>query len=321
LRRSTIAAAAAAALLGVLVGILVARALDNDASSAAPKPPTRPAATTTRPAATTTQAAPVPRPWLDVRLLRAAVSDAADGAEVGVAVQALGDGRAVTAGVLQTGEAWSTMKVPVVLARYRLAASRNESAQEVDGLAKRALTASDNAAAEELFADIVAAEGTVAQASDYVEQVLRQAGDRATVVNDVRSRPEFSIFGQTRWSLTDGARFFRALANRCVEPFGAGEKVVGLLGRVISSQRWGAGHADFDDATTELKGGWGPGVDGRYLVRQFAIVRTASGAGFVLGTMAIAPSYDSGVAANDRLAQAAASAVRIERLTPPRGCG
>ena len=54
---------------------------------------------------------------------------------------------------------------------------------------------------------------------------------------------------------------------------GAGPQVLGLMGQVIPSQRWGLGAAG---VAAELKGGWGPGTapgaTGGYLDRQMGVV-------------------------------------------------
>ena len=77
------------------------------------------------------------------------------------------------------------MKVPVILARYRLAAESGQSDSGLAPLVERAITESDNAAALALFQGIEAAKGGVVPASRYVQTLLRQSGDKTTVVNTV----------------------------------------------------------------------------------------------------------------------------------------
>jgi hypothetical protein len=69
------------------------------------------------------------------------------------------------------------------------------------------------------------------------------------------------------------------------------------LRRVAPEQRWGLGVLGDD---VELKGGWGPDLDGRHLVRQIGIVGSHAVA------LAAAPqdgSFESGTAMLDRLAE------------------
>ena len=52
------------------------------------------------------------------------------------------------------------------------------------------------------------------------------------------------------------------------------------------------------EGTVALKGGWGPGADGRYLVRQMAILRLANGTrvGVALAVKPADGQFDTGVA-------------------------
>lgn len=81
------------------------------------------------------------------------------------------------------------------------------------------------------------------------------------------------------------------------------------MGQIIPSQRWGVGALT---ATIAFKGGWGPGVNGAYLVRQMALLRLADGSRIGL-VLAAAPSdgrFDTGVADLGELARWAASTIR-----------
>jgi hypothetical protein len=82
-----------------------------------------------------------------------------------------------------------------------------------------------------------------------------------------------------------------ALAAGCVGDEAATQHVLGLMGRV-TSDTWGLGSAG---APARWKGGWGPGTDGRYLVRQMGILEV--GGEELVVTLAAIPSdgtYESG---------------------------
>ena len=214
--------------------------------------------------------------WIDRATLRTAVAAIAerDRAEVGLAVRSLGSGSLVTAGDLMTASAWSTIKVPIVLARYRLAdEQRQANRASIGALAKQALTASDNAAGAQLFAEIEAATGGLAPASRFVRRELTAAGDDRTRINTVDPGNGFSTYGQTQWSLAAGTQFFRQLARGCVPPHDETGYVLALMAEIIPSQRWGVGSVQWPrGAAVQFKGGWGPDKNGDYLVRQFGII-------------------------------------------------
>lgn len=249
---------------------------------------------------------------------------AATGAQVGVAVRPLDGGRAFITGALQIGSAWSTMKVPVILARYRLAiGSGQASTAAIESLAQPAIEESDNAAALALFEQIEAAKGGIDPASAFVQSLLRESGDERTVVNTIPPAGGYSTFGQTQWSLAEGTRFYRALADGCLQPVAADAEIRHLMTEVEPSQRWGLGSVSFAGVSTIMfKGGWGPNPMGDYLVRQFGIVRTPTGRGFVLGLMAEPASgtFDSGVMAIDALSEALARSLRASNAPQAQGC-
>jgi hypothetical protein len=235
-----------------------------------------------------------------------------DHALVGVAVRSLGTGELTTAGPLQVGPAWSTIKVPVVLARYRLADERHETDRSgIDDLAARAITQSDNAAAAELFAQIETAKGGLTAASAYVGEELAAAGDGRTRINTVNPGNGFSTYGQTQWSLSAGTQFYRQLARNCLPPRDSTTRVLSLMEQVVPSQRWGIGSAHWPGVPSlRLKGGWGPDRNGRYLVRQFGVVEARNMRGFAVGLIAQPNDgqFGSGVRVLDDLAAAVAKA-------------
>ncbi|MCV7217898.1 hypothetical protein H7J51_21740 [Mycobacterium crocinum] len=193
-------------------------------------------------------------------------------ATVGIAIGPVGSGQEpLVLGDFRSGAAWSTIKVPLVIA-----ALRAENPPVVTPAMTAAITESDNAAAESLWTGL----GDPTGAAQAVDAVLRQAGD-PTSVESRRIRPEFSAFGQTEWALADQVRFVSAAwCDRANAP------VFALMGQVDAAQRWGIGVVD----GARFKGGWGPSVTGGYLVRQVGVLVTPAGA----TAIALAAHPDSG---------------------------
>lgn len=179
-------------------------------------------------------------------------------AQIGIAFAPVGNpGQITTMGAWSSGPAWSTIKVPLSMALLR------ENGGVVTGNMRAAITASDNGAAQAIWEEL----GAHQTAADKVGAVLADAGETVAVNPEV-TRPGFSAFGQTTWSLADQVRF---LAHSACTP---GEQpVLDLMGEVISGQRWGLGTLD----GARLKGGWGPGTDGLYLVRQYGLIPGPTG--------------------------------------------
>lgn len=189
------------------------------------------------------------------------------GGEVGAAVRAPGMAAPVTAGALSTGSAWSTIKVPIALAvLHDVGGPQGLSATQRQQV-ESALTASDNAAAAALFEYLAERHGGVAGAATAVADRLRAAGDAGTVVS-TQGRDGFSPYGQTDWSLAAQERFMAGLVGGCVADADSTEYVLEVMGRV-TSDTWGLGSIG---VPARWKGGWGPGTDGRYLVRQMGVI-------------------------------------------------
>ena len=188
----------------------------------------------------------------------------------GMAVSAVGTGHApIALGHWQSGPAWSTMKVPLIIA-----ALREENPPIVTGAMSSAITESDNAAAEQIWASL----GDPITAAQKLDVVLRRTGD-PTIVQSQRVRPEFTAFGQTDWSLTNQVRFIStALCDN------ANEQAFALMGQIESDQSWGIGTLP----GTRFKGGWGPSPIGDYLVRQVGVVAVPTG--FVAVALAVQPA-------------------------------
>ncbi len=180
-------------------------------------------------------------------------------AKMGIAISAVGSGQTpISLGDWQTGSAWSTIKVPLVIAGYRA-----EDPPHITDAMRAAITESDNAAAESIWKGL----GDPVIAGDKVEDILRPTGD-PTQVESQRRRPEFTAFGQTDWSLINQLRFLAvAVCDSQNEP------IFGLMGQVEPDQSWGIGGV----SGTQFKGGWGPSLSGKYLVRQIGVLSTPVG--------------------------------------------
>jgi hypothetical protein len=207
-------------------------------------------------------------------------------ADVGLAIGPTGVlGSAIIFGGWTAGPAWSTSKVPVVIA-----AMREQNLSTPSTTMRNAITASDNDAAERVWDSL----GDPDMAAQKVDAILREAGD-PTVVQASRIRPEYTAFGQTIWSLTDQERF---LAKAACDSRNA--SVLDMMTHIEASQRWGLGTIQ----GSAFKGGWGPSTAGKYLVRQFGIVRTPTGTFAVaLAAEPVTGSFDDGVAALNAIAQ------------------
>lgn len=182
------------------------------------------------------------------------------GGQIGLAVSPLGKGQRVeSVGSLTRAIAWSTSKVPVAMAVVAAGGADRRA-----GDLRAAITASDNAAAERLFASL----GSPATAAAAATRQVSLAGDARTKIQSRRLRGGFTPFGQTSWPVADQARFVAGMP--CTK---AGPAILKLMGQTVSGQRWGLGAIDRSAA---LKGGWGPGsepgVDGGYIDRQMGIV-------------------------------------------------
>jgi len=206
-------------------------------------------------------------------------------AVAGIAVSAVGNGQApIMLGDWEHGPAWSTIKVPLIIA-----ALRQENPPKVTDAMTAAITESDNAAAESIWASL----GDPVTAARKVEAVLRQTGD-STTVQSQKVRPEFTAFGQTDWSLTDQARFTSvAVCDSANAP------VFALMGRVQPDQRWGIGTVP----GAQFKGGWGPSPTGSYLVRQLGVLPAPNGRiAVALAAQPASGKFDDGTAALDEMA-------------------
>jgi len=212
--------------------------------------------------------------------------EASLGGQVGLSISGLGQAEGRRFGSLSGGVAWSTIKVP--LAQAALDAGRAS-----EGDVSAAITASDNTAAERLWASL----GSGRRAAAAVQAVLAGNGDSSTVVNPVRTRPGFSAFGQTEWTLDAQRAFISSYV--CSH---RGSRITSLMGQVVPGQQWGLGAVGREAG---YKGGWGPAPSGPYLVRQMGWIRLGGGRTAAVAMAVIAPSgtYEAGAQALSRVAE------------------
>lgn len=204
--------------------------------------------------------------------------------KLGMAVMAVGGQKMVTFGDWTSGPAWSTMKVPLVIAAQRKSSASSSYA------ATAAITQSDNTAADTLWQSL----GTGQEAAKAVEAVLREGGDTKTTVPATKTRSDVSAFGQADWALTEQVRFASRLP--CLPQ---STDVIGLMEQITSSQRWGLG----DLKGAEFKGGWGPDTSGAYLVRQFGLIEGPAGQiAVAIATQPDSGTLSDGISILDRLA-------------------
>jgi hypothetical protein len=205
-------------------------------------------------------------------------------AQIGIVLAPVGaTGKPVELGRWTSGPAWSTIKVPMIMAALR-------ETDRITHAMTAAITESDNQAAEAIWASL----GDPKTAARKVEAILRAADDN-TVVQSVRIRPEFTAFGQTDWSLAAQSRFLSAAA--CDS---RNEPVLALMGQVIPEQRWGIGTIP----GTRFKGGWGPSLTDHWLVRQFGLLNTPGGVSVVaIAAEPASGSYYDGMADLTKIAE------------------
>jgi hypothetical protein len=175
-------------------------------------------------------------------------------------------------GELRSSRAWSTMKVPVIVAS--IASGR------VDWhAAEAAITRSDNDAALRLW-------DALDDGPAEVESVLRRAGDSETTLEREPDPRGWSSFGRTAWSLEAAGTFYRALARGELLAPADTERVLDAMARVVPEQRWGLGELP----GICFKGGWGPSEEpgGGYEVIQVGIVGHR-----VIALAAIAPDFEA----------------------------
>ena len=204
-------------------------------------------------------------------------------ADVGVAIADANGVRAFGSWI--EGPAWSTIKIPLSIAALR------HSAEQASVLVPLAIRDSDNPAAEELWAQL----GEPSEAAQAVAAVLKEGGDSSTVVQSVRTRKEFTAFGQTTWSVDNQASFTKVLP--CLSGSGP---VLTDMRQLADNQRWGLAVRP----GVAAKGGWGPSPEGAYLVRQIATITARQGQiGVALSALPNDGKFESGKVHVEKLAE------------------
>lgn len=214
-----------------------------------------------------------------------------------------GDGPRLSGGDLSSIDAWSTIKVPISERILADAGGPNGITETQRNNINAAITLSDNAAAASLFSDLESTHGGLEGASEAVGKMLREAGDDETVISTV-GRDSFTTYGQTDWSLSEQNKYMAALAGGCISDKASRKYLFDQMSRV-TSDTWGLGSAG---VPAKWKGGWGPGNDGKYLVRQMGTMEIGGEEAAV--TLAAIPddgSFESGQAMATEIASWAAT--------------
>jgi hypothetical protein len=173
-----------------------------------------------------------------------------------LAIGPLAGGPIESRGELRESRAWSTMKLPVIVAAI-LAGRADWDAIDA------AITRSDNDAALRLWEELDDGAGEV-------EAVLRAAGDHETTLEREPDPRGHSSFGRTVWSLSAVVRFFAALARGDLLPPEDTHRIIDATRRIVPEQRWGLGAMN---PPTPFKSGWGPSEspEGGYEVIQVGV--------------------------------------------------
>jgi hypothetical protein len=213
--------------------------------------------------------------------------------ELVVAVAPRPGGEVLVLGEDRPFHAWSTIKVPVVVALLTLV-HREALTPAHRELVRLAITESDNPAILELFVLLEGLADGPPGAAAVIERLFRLAGDSNTrLVLGPPPPGAITPFGQTGWSAADSARFFAALAGGRLLSEADTRYVLDLMAAVIPEQSWGLGSLRQPAA---FKGGWGPDPNGMCLVRQGGLMLDS---GTVISLVAQPPvcdnSFDLGV--------------------------
>lgn len=176
--------------------------------------------------------------------------------------------------------AWSTIKVPLAVAAYRVAPDTAQAA------APAAITASDNDAALQLWNALPPGAGDTVLADGGVPKAI----------NTERVRPEFSTFGQTMLTTAEESTFMSHLG--CLN---GAAPVLELMGQIVPGQDYGLGQL----SNARFKGGWGPSVSGGYEVRQMGLVSNTAGQDVALAVTVVPAdgSYQTGQAMANAIAE------------------
>lgn len=210
------------------------------------------------------------------------------GPNVGVVLAPVGGGAAIALGDQTPRVAWSTIKVPL-----SLAALRNNSDPATRATVRSAIINSDNDAALILRRSL--GDPTAARAA--VTDVLRDLGDETTRVVRI-TQPDEETFGLTVWPLAAAATFAANLPCQADTSY-----LMSLMGQVAENQHWGV-YTMRSAKATVVKGGWGPGDEGGYEVRQLGVITHPDGqqTAVTMSTYTPGEPFESGTATLDKVA-------------------
>lgn len=222
---------------------------------------------------------PAGRPWRPGPALLGDLGDVARRGEGGAAIVSVAGGPVAATGPLRAPRAWSTIKVPLLVAFLRWAASERGRASGVAALtageradATATITVSDNEAANRLFLALAGGLGGPERAAQAIEATLRRGGDGTTRV--LARRPDgartFTWLGQTVWPLAHGVEVHRALARGRLAGAADTRFVLGLMRR-LSRSDWGLRTALPAGVPLAYKVGVGADPDGRITTEQYGI--------------------------------------------------
>ncbi|MEP9393621.1 hypothetical protein ABLE94_15380 [Gordonia sp. VNK1] len=206
---------------------------------------------------------------------------------VGVALAPVGGGPVISFGDQTPRVAWSTIKVPL-----SIAALRKSNSASTRATVRTTIINSDNEGALTLRRSL----GTPDQARVALTKVFRDLGDETTQL--VRITEPDETFGLTVWPLASAATFASHLPCESGDDF-----VVSLMGQVAGNQQWGVEVMPAPKATA-VKGGWGPGDEGGYEVRQLGLITHADGrqTAVTMGTYTPGETFEAGTAVLDKVA-------------------
>jgi hypothetical protein len=276
--------------------------------SAAPDPPQRRRKRARRPS---------PSGDLGLAVERAAAAVGAT--RVGVAAVRLDGSEEVSAGDPGEFVGWSTLKIPAIAAYLTQNPAPTAAAQSQ---IERAISASSNLDVRRLYQELISTLGIAGANALLVEVVGSTGGTLTGVPNTIDRSIDSVAFGEARWTVQDGTRFFQQFAEGCVLSGNDAEtrNVLTAMNN-LSEGTWGAPTV-FPSDRVFSKSGWGQGSDG-WTVSQFAIVGRGPKA-LVVGIALQPSSYEEGQAAISR----AMTEIEAVAGTPagggdslPPGCG
>lgn len=241
------------------------------------------------------------------------------GVPAGAVVLPVAGGAPRASGPLRADRAWSTIKVPLLIAYLDSRGGAARLSPDERDAATRMITVSENEPANRFFLALARDNEGVNGGARAVERVLRRGGDERTRVT--ARRPDgartFTWLGQTRWALADGARFHRSLYEGDVADAADTRFVLGLMRRLTGSD-WGLRSAVGSSTPLAYKVGLGAAPGGEITAEQYGIVGQGDDA-CVIGIAARGGDEATAKAAVTRIARAAVRPAAGCAAAPARG--